>query len=39
MTKFNKDFNTNIYEGIDIDKDQEKLKAYVGYFSEFKNTV
>lgn len=39
MTKFNKDFNNNLYEGIDMDRDQEKLKAYVGYFSEFKNTV
>lgn len=39
MTKFNKDFNQNIYEGIDVDRDQEKLKAYVGYFTEFRSTV
>ena len=39
MLKFNKDFNENLYEGIDLDRDGQKLKTYVGYFAEFRNTI
>jgi hypothetical protein len=39
MVKFSKDFNDNIYDGIDLDKDAQKLKTYVGYFAEFRNTI
>jgi hypothetical protein len=39
MVKFSKEFNENLYEGIDLDKDTQKLKTYVGYFSEFRNTI
>jgi hypothetical protein len=39
MIKFSKDFNDNLYDGIDLEKDAQKLKAYVGYFAEFRNTI
>ena len=37
--KFNQDFNENLYEGIDLEKDTEKLRTYVGYFSEFRDVI
>ena len=39
MVKFSKDFNDNLYDGIDLEKDAQKLKTYVGYFAEFRNTI
>ena len=39
VSKFNTDFNANLYDGIDIDQDTQKLKTYVGYFSEFRDTI
>ena len=39
MSKFNTDFNENLYDGIDIDQDTQKLQTYVGYFSEFRDTI
>ena len=38
MTKFDKDFNQNLYEGIDAE-DREKLKNYVGYYTEFRSSI
>ena len=35
MTKYDKDFNQNLYDGIDVDKDKEKLTSYVNHFTEF----
>ena len=39
VSKFNTDFNANLYDGIDIDQDTQKLRTYVGYFSEFRDTI
>jgi len=39
MTKFDKDFNQNLYDGIDVDKDKEKLSAYVNHFTEFRSQI
>lgn len=38
MTKFDKDFNQNLYEGIDAE-DRSKLKNYVGYYTEFRSSI
>ena len=39
VEKFNSDFNTNLYEGIDIDEEAQKLRAQVGYFEEFTDVI
>ena len=38
MTKFDKDFNQDLYEGIDAE-DRSKLKTYVGYYAEFRSSI
>lgn len=38
MSKFDQEFNQNLYEGIDAE-DREKLKNYVGYYTEFRSTI
>lgn len=37
VEKFNKDFSSELYEGID--KEHHKLSAYVGYFEEFNDVI
>ena len=39
MTKMNKEFNENMYEGIDVEKDSQKLKSYVSYYAEFRAVI
>ena len=39
LTKFNDDFNTNLYDGIEVDEDTKKLKTYVSYFAEFREVI
>ena len=38
LIKFDKDFNQDLYDGIDAD-DRSKLQAYVGYYAEFRSTI
>lgn len=38
MSKFDEEFNQNLYEGIDAE-DRSKLKNYVGYYAEFRSSI
>lgn len=37
VEKFNQDFSSEMYQGIDTD--HHKLSAYVGYFEEFNHVI